>query len=449
MRNHKPRNSHISLLEPAGQWVLLCLLLLVPAPAALAAENVEVYVGSVTTIYVGTVKRVAVGNDEVVKASVLGDGNVLLLGKAPGVSEVYIWTKGDRRHVYQVRVYAQPQADQASLVHAVMAPFPNVKIKQHLGNTILSGTVDARDFERFQDLAKKLSNVVSLVKPQINIDIQQSIVFDVRIVEINRNYQRTLGVKWQDTGPGPAFGVVSNIIPNDRFGVFTQGGTDDDRLGNLLNAVGTGSSAFSGYFGITSVIGSQLQLLQDEGVARVLAAPSLSTVSGEKATFLAGGDLPVSTVNGLGQASVTFRQFGIQLEIEPVMDRNNNIRSTIRAAVSSIDFSVVVNGVPGLRRRETTSTITARPGETIIISGLVNASDTRNADKVPGLAEIPILGKLFRSDDFQRNRTELVVTVTPRIQQPNAPLSPDLKEANQKLPGVLQGENELDNSLMW
>lgn len=435
-------NNHTSFRQ-----VLLGLLLLALIQVAHASDGVEVYVGSVTTLHVGTVTRVVVGNDKVVSASVLKDGNVLLLGKSPGISEVYVWTKGDRRHFYKVRVYAQPQADKISLVRAVMAPFPNVTVEQHLGNTLLTGTVDARDFKRFQDLVKQLSNVVSLVKPQINVQIKKSIVFDVRIVEINRNYTRNLGVDWVNTASGPAFGVVSNIIPNSHFGVFTK--DPDINLGNLLNAVGTGSSTLSSYFGITTSIGSQLKLLQAEGVARVLAAPSLSTVSGEKATFLAGGDLPVATVNALGQTNVQFRQFGIQLDIEPVMDRNNNISCKIRAAVSSIDRSVVVNGVPGLRRRETTSTITARPGETIIISGLVNTADTRNADKVPGLGDIPILGRLFRSDDFQQKRTEMVMMVTPRIQQPNAPLSPRLQKANQKLPDVLSGVDKLDKSLMW
>lgn len=447
MQINKPISSGAGCYVIAVVMVLCVIAMSIPYSVWAAKNSTDVYVGSVVTIYVGTITRVVVGNENIVEATVIDNGNLLLLGKAPGISEIYIWTKGDRQKIFKVRVYPQPQSDQLGLVRSVVEPFPNVKLKQQLGNVILSGKVDARAFERYTDLVGNLKNVISLVQPELNIDIQKSIVLDVNILEINRSYQRTLGIRWQDTAAGPAFGLVSNIIPNNKFGVFSD--TGDDRLGDILSAVGTGSSTASGYFGITSILGSQIQLLQDQGVARVLASPSLSTVSGEKASFLAGGDFPTAVLNEFGQPVVEFRQFGIQLEIQPVMDRHNNIRSTIRAEMSSIDFSIQVNGVPGLRRRETVSTITARPGETIIISGLVNAQDSRNADKVPGLAEIPILGRLFRSDDFQQQRTELVVTVTPRIQAPNAPIDKDLADADRHLKKVLDGSEELDKALLW
>ncbi|HET7314079.1 type II and III secretion system protein family protein [Salinisphaera sp.] len=443
---------------PNSFQFILCGLLLVLSGAlasnAYAAEKyLQVHVGSVKTVRVGTVKRVIVGNDQVLKAAPIDNGNLLLLGKAAGVTEVYVWTRGDRRHVYSVHVYAKPQYDRLSLVRSIMAPFPKVKVDQHLGKTILTGKVDQRDFKRFQNLTKQLDNVISLVKPQLNVDIQKSIAFDVRIVEINRSYVRNLGVNWNDTAAGPAFGVVTNIIPNNDFGVVSaiEGGADiagGGSLQNLLGRVGTGTTKLTGYLGFTSTFGSQLQLLQSEGVARVLAAPSLSTISGEKATFLAGGDLPVSTINQFGSTNVQFRPYGIQLEILPVIDRHNNIRSTITASMSSIDNSVIVNGIPGLRRRETSSTITARPGDTIIISGLVNASENTNIDAVPWLSEIPILGQLFRSKDFQQNRTELVITVTPRIQQPNTPIRPSLQAASQHLSHVLTGSDLLNEDLM-
>ncbi len=180
----------------------------------------------------------------------------------------------------------------------------------------------------------------------------------------------------------------------------------------------------------------------------MLASPSLSTVSGESATFLSGGDFPVAVLNEFGQPVVEFRQFGIQLEIEPLMDRNHNIRSKIRAEVSSIDFAVQVNGVPGLRRRETQSTITARPGETIIISGLLNAEDSKNVNKVPWLGDIPILGRLFRSDDFLKQRSEMVVMVTPRIRSVSDTAGEALEAADQDLHEVLKGSDELDKALM-
>lgn len=428
-----------------------------PAPQALqelpvitrpqAQQDLELYVGAVSTLRLGNVVRIVAGNDSVLQASLLDNGDVLMLGKSAGVSELSVWNEAGTREQYRLRVYERPPGDAVEVLHAIFQSFPDVITRQHLGTIILTGTVNAADYERFEKLVQRFPNVISLVSPQLNVTIEQSIVLDVSVLEVNRSYQRTLGIRWQDTGPGPAVGVVGNLIPNNRFGVVSDVGDKQDLL-DLLDVVGSGSQKLSGYLGITSIIGSELQLLQDEGMARMLAAPSLSTVSGEKATFLAGGELPVAIVNQFGQPVVEFRQYGIQLEIQPFADRNQNIRSKIRAEVSSVDFATQVNGVPGLLRRETTSTITARPGETIILSGLLDARDTRGVDKVPGLGDLPIIGALFRSRDFQRQRSELVITVTPRVQRANEPLAPELQKASAQLRKLLTGSDSLDKALL-
>lgn len=409
----------------------------------------DMFVGSVSTARVGDISRIVVGNDNVIEASVLDDGSLLVLAKAQGASELRVLTADGRSHRYSVRVYVAPPDDTLSLVRSALDSFPDVTVQSKLGRIIVTGTVDAASFQRFGELIERFPNVISTVTAQLNIAIEPSIVLDVSVLEIDRNYQRTVGVRWQDTAAGPAVGIVGNVIPNNRFGAVSDFGDETEKLEGLLSLVGSGTQRLSGYLGITSIIGSELQMLQEEGHARVLAAPSLSTVSGEEATFLAGGDFPVAILNEFGQPVVEFREFGVQLKIQPFVDRSLNIRSKITAEVSSVDFSVQVNGVPGLLRRKTTSTITARPGETVVLSGLLDARDTRNADKVPGLANIPIIGQLFRSDDFIKQRTELVVTVTPRIQQPNAPLGPGQRAADTYLrKDLLTGSRDLDKALI-
>ena len=417
-----------------------------PLAATPKLKATDLYVGAVTTLRLGHVSRIVVGNDAVLQASLLDNGDILVLGKTAGVSELSIWTDQQSRQQYSFRVYKSPPEDSIDLLRAVLEPFPDVIARQELGTNILTGTVDAASYEAFEKLVKGLPGVVSLVKPQLNIVIEKSIALDVRVLEVNRNYQKTVGIRWADTVSGPAFGVVGNLIPNNRFGVISDTGNREDLL-DMLGAVGSGTARLSSYFGITSIIPSELQLLQEEGLARVLAAPSLSTVSGEKATFLAGGDLPVAVLNEFGQPVVEFRQYGIQLEIEPLADRFQNIRSKVKAEVSSVDFATQVNGVPGLTRRATTSTITARPGETIVISGLLDSRDSRGADKFPGLGEIPIIGSLFRSKDFLAQRTELIITVTPRIQEVNEPMSANLQKADAQLRKSLSGSEKLDRSL--
>ncbi|WP_162851123.1 type II and III secretion system protein family protein [Panacagrimonas perspica] len=417
--------------------------------AASTEPPMDLFVGSVSTLQLGEISRIVVGNDNIVEASVLDDGSLLVLGKAQGASELRVLTAGGASHDYSVRVYAAPPNDTLNLVRSTLDAFPDVRVQSKLGRILLTGTVDAASFQRFGELTERFPNVISTVTSQLNIAIEPSVVLDVSVLEINRNYQRTVGVRWQDTAAGPAVGIVGNFLPHSRVGAVSDFGDQTEKLEGLLSLVGSGTQRLSGYLGITSIIGSELQLLQEEGHARVLAAPSLSTVSGEEATFLAGGDFPVAILNEFGQPVVEFREFGVQLKIQPFVDRSLNIRSKITAEVSSIDFSVQVNGVPGLLRRKTTSTITARPGETVILSGLLDARDTRNADKVPGLANLPIIGQLFRSDDFIKQRTELVVTVTPRVQQPNAPVAEGLRAADRYLrKDLLTGSKDLDKALI-
>lgn len=420
-----------------------------PSPVRSDDIPLDLFVGAVSTAQLGEIARLVVGNDSVIDASVLDDGSLLVLGKTPGTSELRVLTVAGRSHDYRVRVYPTPPGDTLSLVRAALAPFADVHVESRLDRILLTGTVDAADFPRFGALIERFPNLLSTVTPQLNIAIEPSVVLDVAVLEINRNYQRTVGIRWQDTAAGPALGIVGNLVPNNRVGAVSPFGDRTEALEDLLGVVGSGTQRLSGYLGITTLIGSELQMLQEEGLARVLAAPSLSTVSGEEATFLAGGDFPVAILNEFGQPVVEFREFGVQLSIQPFVDRDLNVRSRITAEVSSVDFSVQVNGVPGLLRRKTTSTITARPGETVILSGLLDARDTRNADKVPGLGNIPIIGQLFRSDDFIKQRTELVVTVTPRIQQPNTPLSPGQSAADRYLrKDLLTGSQDLDRALI-
>lgn len=424
-----------------------------PVPAAAltdhprsARQPVSLYVGAVDTHALSSIERLVVGNDKIVQATVLDNGNLLLLGLSEGRAALDVWTGEGVHQRYDVRVYARSPSDTLALVQAILEAYPRVSAATHLNRILLKGTVDSTRLEGFQQVMRGIPQVINLVEPELNVAVEPAIVLDVAVLEVNRSHQRNLGIRWQDTAAGPAIGVVGNVVPNRLFGVVSDVG-DRGLLQDLLGAVGTGRQKLSGYLGMTSILGSELQLLQEEGHAQLLAAPSLSTTSGETASFLAGGELPVAILNEFGQPVVEFREFGIQLEIQPFADRAHNIRSRIRAEVSSVDFSVQVNGVPGLLRRETTSTITARPGETIILSGLLDARDTRNADKLPGLGDLPILGPLFRSEAFNQRRTELVVTVTPRIRATAEHPPTALRDADRRLRQVLSGAEALNGGL--
>lgn len=424
---------------------LIVVLGLFPMLAG-AATAIRLHVGSIKNIRFGTVTQVVVGNDAILGASVLDSGEVLLIPKAPGTSDLMVWTEGQREFRYQVQVDGQPISDRLVLANLIMAQFPEVKIAESGGKLVFTGYVTERDKDRFNAAAGALDGAVSLVK--VDPDTQKDMVeMDVSILEINKSYQKTLGISWNDTLPGPSFGMVWNVHANGKYGVLPDVEDSDVDYEGMLNAVGVNSSSPSGYLGWITSLGSEIQLLQENGAARSLAEPRLSTVSGETASFLAGGEIPVAILNEYGQPVVEFREYGIQLDISPVTDRNQMISSRVRAEVSSIDYSTQVNGVPGLLRRMTESTINAHSGDTIVISGLVNTQDAKSINKVPLLGDIPVLGELFKSRDFQQARSELLIFVTPRITKPNEPMDPSITKNLDDLHKVLGGSSNIDDVL--
>jgi len=408
-----------------------------------AASGIRLHVGSVKSVKLGTVTQLVVGNEGVLGASVLDSGEVLLIPKAPGVSDLVAWTEGQREFRYTVTVDGAPMDDRLSLTRAIMDEFNEVKVGESEGKVLLTGYVLEQDRDRFMGALGALPETVSLVK--FELDAQRDIIeMDVSILEVNKQYQKNVGIRWQDTMAGPTLGMVWNIHPNDSYNIAVAPEDSTINYDDLLSAVGVSSGSPEFYAGWTSVLGSEIQLLQANGAARSLAEPRLSTISGETASFLAGGEIPVAILNEYGQPVVEFREYGIQLDISPIADRNKQIISKIRAEVSSIDYSVQVNGVPGLLRRMTESSINGRSGDTIVISGLVNTADAKSVDKVPFLGDIPVLGELFKSRDFQQQRTELLIFVTPRIVEANQKLDAALEKNIQQLRSVMDGSADID-----
>jgi pilus assembly protein CpaC len=171
-------------------------------------------------------------------------------------------------------------------------------------------------------------------------------------------------------------------------------------------------------------LNAQLEALEQNGTATVLAEPQLSTRSGYKATFHAGGEIPysVASVNGV---TVQFKPYGIRLDIEPRVARSGAIRAVIDSEVSSIDNSVSATNGPALLTRRTRTEFNVKPGETIVLAGLLQRTNSTDTDGVPFLGNIPVLGALFRSKRFQNKETELVVLVTPHLVDSNTPALKD------------------------
>lgn len=156
-------------------------------------------------------------------------------------------------------------------------------------------------------------------------------------------------------------------------------------------------------------------MLVNNGDARMLAEPTLTCIDGGQADFLVGGEVPIPVQNQDGALNVIFKEFGIILNVEPRTNDTGLIRTKVNVEVSSVDKGIEVLGIPGFATRKTNTEMNVQSGETMVISGLFSSEDAKTVVKVPGLGQIPVLGELFKSRQFRRGETELVVLVTPQI----------------------------------
>lgn len=393
-------------------FILLSISLSTEAKQSI--RYIELVVGAMRTEYLGEIIRVAVARNEVVSATTLDNGELLLIPQEAGRTELTVWTKGERRHSFHVNVVSKNMNRELGRLRSIFREFSEVSFRSE-GETILAeGRLREDDFAIFNSKIQSYENVLSLVRPKL-VDIEDMIDIEVRVLEMTSGFARELGVQWNTSIDGPSIGYIQNFRTNPYFVLHSEDnqlaedvfGDDDSPLG-----LSTASQFFAG---IATSLTSRINLLQEDGDAKMLAEPFLSTQSGESASFQSGGSYPIPYTTGTGDAGVFMQDYGIILDIEPVSDEEGNIRTKISAEFSSIDNSVVVDGIPGIQTRNTESVVNLKSGETIVISGLLQTEDSTNFTKVPYLGDIPILGELFKSKNFNQGRTELVILATPRI----------------------------------
>lgn len=399
-------------------YLTLMLLASLSTQAIANTKHVELVVGSMRTEQLGDVIRIAVAQDEILSASTLDNGELLLIPQKSGRTELTVWTRGERRHQYHVNVISRNMSVELAELRSVFREFPGVSFRAEGEIALAEGRLNGEDFELFSKIIPIYDGVLSLVRER-TVDMKDMIDIEVRVLEMTTGLTQELGVQWDSSVDGPSIGYIRNFRTNKHFAYHS----DDNKLAN--QAFKSGSPLVTNrqshlFAGIATSISSRINLLQEDGDARILAEPFLSTQSGRAATFQAGGSYPIPYTTNTGDAGVVMQDYGIILNIEPVSDGEGNILSSIRAELSSIDFSVVVNGIPGILSRNTESVVNLASGETIVISGLLKTEDSSAYTKVPLLGDIPILGHLFKSRNFNQGRTELVILATPRIREKGA-----------------------------
>ena len=246
--------------------------------------------------------------------------------------------------------------------------------------------------------------------PETRFHLEKMVTLRVKMVEFRKSALARLGIDWSNAMAGPTFATAGDVVSNTLYRPATEG------FGTLPNNV----RPFSSYFGIASSITSRINFLSASGEATMLAEPTLSCANGSSASFLAGGEVPYPTVGANGQTSVEFKEYGIKLEISPRIDTLGNVQTGVMTEISSIDPAVSVQGAPGLLTRRTQTEVNVRSGQTIVIAGLLKAENSSDIDRIPGIGRLPVLGKLFSSDNMRNDISELVIFITPEVFDPAA-----------------------------
>lgn len=249
---------------------------------------------------------------------------------------------------------------------------------------------------------------VSETDPETRFPIERMVRMQVKMVEFRKSALGKLGIDWGDGIAGPTFATAGDVIGNNLFRPSVDG------FENLPNSV----APFSTYFGIASNITSRINFLATNGDAVTLAEPVLSCANGGVASFLAGGEVPYPSVGANGETKIAFKDYGIKLNVSPEIDANGNIRAKVETEISQIDAALSIQGTPGLLTRRAQTQVNVQSGETIVISGLLSSESSSDIDKLPGLGNVPILGRLFKSENIRNSVSELVIFVTPQVIEP-------------------------------
>lgn len=386
------------------------------APAVPLPQRVRLAAGQAAVFKLDrSLRRVAVGNGDLVEVSNIGSREILMMGAKAGETTLHLWMGDGSQFSVPVMVTAADNASLAALVEALTADVDGVRVHEVGDRVVVTGhDVSPALAGRLVELQKSYPQLMDMTTPD-PVGMRPMVRMDVKIMEFDTNALEELGIEWDNVIQGPVAGLIKDFTTNDYFRVLPEG-SPFEQLDLPTSLPGS-----QRYLGIATTIGSQINLLMNQGKAVLLASPQLSARSGGAAKFLVGGEVPIPVPQGFGQVTVDYKEYGIKLDIEPVVNGNDEVFARLLAEVSRIDPTVTVEGVPGFTTRRTESEINVKAGQTLVVSGLIDSGAAKDVKKLPLLGDIPILGRLFRSEGFRGSRTELVMFVTPRVVTPESP----------------------------
>jgi pilus assembly protein CpaC len=374
---------------------------------------VNVLVGQSRLITFNTpIERFSVSNPEIAEAVLVGGNQVVVNGKAFGQINFIAWEKGTGRFLV-FDVYVRTNLSLIDSQIRALFTKEDIRLSQANGSVVLSGVVSdpkiALQAESVVQAAgfKTVNLLESPVKNQSQVQLQ------VRVAEVNRNKMRELGTSYFYQG-SPGSGAYASGGGPANLSEVTNGLLKGVFGGLNLMVLGGNTATF-------------IRAMQTNGALRALAEPNLIAMNGQEASFLAGGEFPIPILQASGGSSntavtIVFKEYGVRLNFKPTIIDEDHIRLELEPEVSTLDFA---NGVrfdgfviPALRTRRAKTGVELRDGQSFALAGLLDNNETQSLSKVPGLGDVPILGNLFRSKQFQKNESELMFIVTAQLVQP-------------------------------
>ena len=409
---------------------LLLAAAMLSCGSACAAEPVEVSLNESKYMAASGITRLAVGNPAIADVQLLSSGDFLLVGKKAGTTSLIVWSDGGRRTEYTVYVAGNDRGMASAIQDAI--GYPKVHVQMMKDRVMLRGKVE-NQYEH--DIALKIAGLYtggddSSVIDLLEMEHPSQIRLEAQIIEINSDYTKNLGIQYWSQTPGSnsssgsSSGNSNSGITVGTAGLF-YGGEDF-----------SSTRKHGGWLGShVANVNVTLQALINEGKARILSRPSITTMSGKTANILIGGRIPIPVSDGNGNVSIDWHEYGVKLNIEPVVDSEDKITSKVHAEVSTLDYSHGVKidsfSVPGIATREAESEVNVRSGMTMAIGGLINSEDAKIVSKIPLLGDLPIIGRFFRHTSNTRDKREVIILITPTLVADDtpAPMSRRMKES--------------------
>lgn len=458
-----------TILSGLTASAIAAAVLMAPAPAC--AQYTPVAIDLNQSYYLNTgrsITRVAIANPKIADVSLVDRSSLNIIGISPGTTTLNVWASNGYRYEYRVTVSNQ-DSGLAKIVQEAI-DLPGVRVQMIGGKILLRGAVK-NQYER--DLAYKIaklyagtggsSGTASSGKSQSSSsssggsslqslgsslgssddargDIDDSVVnmlemtnpdqinIEAMFVELSSNDARKLGINYTSQDMSDT-GSNSGITMNDA-GTFYAG----ESYGSQRSG---GSHWYNRNWLFThfSKINAEIHALIENGKARVVSRPNVTTMSGKDAKILIGGEIPYESSNGFGSTTTEYKEYGIGLDLKaPTVDQDGNITTELETQVSRLDWNNAVTKdgyrMPGIATRSAYTTVNIPSGMTMVIGGLLNSDDAKTIQKVPLLGSIPLLGELFKYHNNSHTRTEIVVLITPRIVSEETParMSADMED---------------------